>query len=170
LKLIVDPDFFDHWRTGMVIHALNDQAAPVYIMRLWAHCQERKADSFVMPAAGLRAQCKCPADPETFEKALIDAGFIERNGANIRVIGVDRWLVRGRVLDIKSTEWDAIRLVVFNRDGYVCRYCGVRTEKPECDHVLPLSRGGRSVLENLATSCMPCNRSKGSKTVAEWRA
>jgi hypothetical protein len=40
-----------------------------------------------MPTAGLRAQCKCPADAETFEKALIDAGFIARDGDTVTVIG-----------------------------------------------------------------------------------
>lgn len=87
IVLIVDPDFFDHWRTGMVINALNDAAAPVYIMRLWAHCQDRKAYEFAMPAAGLKAQCKCPADAQLFEESLIDAGFIRRDGDIVTVIG-----------------------------------------------------------------------------------
>jgi len=85
--MIVDPDFLDHWRTGMVRDALADEMAPVYILRLWAHCQERKSDTFVMPTKGLKAQCKFPGDADAFEAALIDAGFLERDGATLRVLG-----------------------------------------------------------------------------------
>jgi hypothetical protein len=85
--VIVDPDFLDHWRTGMVADAMGDPLAPLYILRLWAHCQERKSDTFVMPARGLKAQCKCPGDADTFEEALIEAGFLERQGDSVRVLG-----------------------------------------------------------------------------------
>jgi hypothetical protein len=85
--LIVDPDFLDHWRTGMVADAIGDPMAPVYILRLWAHCQTRKSDRFVMPTAGLKAQCKCPADAALFERALIDAGYLERDGDMVIVLG-----------------------------------------------------------------------------------
>jgi hypothetical protein len=85
--VIVDPDFLDHWRTGMVTDALGDVMAPLYILRLWAHCQERKSDTFVMPTRGLKAQCKFPGDAETFERALIDAGFLKRNGDTLTVTG-----------------------------------------------------------------------------------
>ena len=85
--MIVDPDFLDHWRTGMVADAIGDPMAALYILRLWAHCQERKSDTFVMPPAGLKAQCKCPADAATFEAALIDAGFLSRDGNTIIVLG-----------------------------------------------------------------------------------
>jgi hypothetical protein len=85
--VIVDPDFLDHWRTGMVKDALADELAPLYILRLWAHCQERKSDTFAMPTRGLKAQCKYHGDAEAFEAALIDAGFVERNGDSLHVIG-----------------------------------------------------------------------------------
>lgn len=85
--MIVDPDFLDHWRTGMVADAIGDAMAPVYILRLWAHCQERKSDTFEMPTRGLKAQCKFPGDAQTFEAALIDAGFLARDGDTVTVIG-----------------------------------------------------------------------------------
>lgn len=85
--MIVDPDFLDHWRTGMVVDALGDAMAPLYIMRLWAHCQERKSDTFVMPTRGLKAQCKFPGDAQAFEAALIEAGFISRVEDSVVVCG-----------------------------------------------------------------------------------
>lgn len=85
--MIVDPDFMDHWRTGMVADAIGDPMAAIYILRLWAHCQDRKSDTFVMPTAGLKAQCKCPAPADVFEQALVDAGFVSRDGDTITVLG-----------------------------------------------------------------------------------
>lgn len=66
-------------------------------------------------------------------------------------------------------EWDALRRTVYARDDYTCAYCGERGRKLECDHVIPVSRGGSNDLDNLVTACRPCNRSKRDKTPAEWR-
>jgi hypothetical protein len=43
--MIVDPDFLDHWRTRMLVDALQDECAPMYIIRVWAHCQQRRGDT-----------------------------------------------------------------------------------------------------------------------------
>lgn len=67
-------------------------------------------------------------------------------------------------------EWAAIRSEVFARDGYTCTYCGSHGVQLECDHVVPVSRGGTSEMDNLTTACRPCNRSKRAKTLAEWKA
>lgn len=40
----------------------------------------------------------------------------------------------------------------------------------EVDHILPRSRGGNDHPENLQLLCPPCNRSKGNRTMSEWRA
>ncbi|MYI68551.1 MAG: hypothetical protein F4103_07330 [Boseongicola sp. SB0673_bin_14] len=40
----------------------------------------------------------------------------------------------------------------------------------EVDHMLPRSKGGTDRLDNLQLLCSGCNRSKGDKTMAEWRA
>lgn len=49
-----------------------------------------------------------------------------------------------------------------------CFYCG-SVERIEIDHVMPLSRGGTHSIGNLVSACLKCNRSKGSKTITEWR-
>ena len=38
------------------------------------------------------------------------------------------------------------------------------------DNMLPRSRGGTDHPDNLQLLCSGCNRSKGDKTMAEWRA
>jgi hypothetical protein len=74
-----------------------------------------------------------------------------------------------RRLEMTTGDWAETRSSVFRRDDFTCQYCGRRGVALECDHVLPVSKGGRSVLTNLTTSCKPCNRSKGSRLLSEWR-
>ena len=54
----------------------------------------------------------------------------------------------------------------------ICAGCG--THFPfrvmEVDHILPRSRGGTDHPDNLQLLCSGCNRSKGGRTMAEWRA
>ncbi|HBP53781.1 MAG TPA: hypothetical protein DD643_05320 [Synechococcus sp. UBA8638] len=40
----------------------------------------------------------------------------------------------------------------------------------DVDHILPRSKGGTDHPDNLQLLCSGCNRSKGSRTMAEWRA
>lgn len=37
------------------------------------------------------------------------------------------------------------------------------------DHVIPKSRGGEEIWENLVTACVKCNNKKGSRTPDEAR-
>jgi 5-methylcytosine-specific restriction endonuclease McrA len=65
-----------------------------------------------------------------------------------------------------STRRRITRRAVFARDSWTCQYCG-RTSHLTVDHVMPRSRGGRSIWENIVTSCAPCNRRKGDRTPIE---
>lgn len=69
---------------------------------------------------------------------------------------------------LSSHEWSVVRQEVFLRDDFTCSYCGRRGIKLECDHVVPVSRGGGNEIENLTTACLECNRSKRDKTLDEW--
>ena len=48
-----------------------------------------------------------------------------------------------------------------------CVYCGA-TNRIEVDHIIPLSRGGKHELDNLAPACRSCNASKRDKLLSEW--
>lgn len=56
---------------------------------------------------------------------------------------------------------------VFQRDGHRCQYCGCADERLSIDHVIPRSRGGADVWENVTTACLPCNVRKGNRTPRE---
>src|SRR5207248_1065944 len=55
------------------------------------------------------------------------------------------------------------RRALFARDGWRCAYCGETGGRLTLDHVVPRSRGGESVWENVVTSCAPCNMRKGNR-------
>jgi len=56
----------------------------------------------------------------------------------------------------------------FDYYGNKCIYCGSE-ENLEVEHRIPLSRGGSDWPANLAPACRPCNRSKSTKTEAEFK-
>ena len=59
------------------------------------------------------------------------------------------------------------RRALFARDNWRCVYCGTASGRLTLDHVVPRSRGGDSVWENVVTSCAPCNLRKGNRLLHE---
>ena len=59
------------------------------------------------------------------------------------------------------------RRALFARDGWRCVSCGSTGGRLTLDHVVPRSRGGESVWENVVTSCAPCNLRKGDRLLHE---
>jgi len=61
------------------------------------------------------------------------------------------------------------RVNVYKRDKYVCQYCGKKHSPSNLniDHVMPKSRGGKTVWTNVTTSCVNCNSKKGNRTPEE---
>ncbi len=59
------------------------------------------------------------------------------------------------------------RRALFARDGWRCVYCGAAGGRLTLDHVVPRSRGGLSVWENVVTACAPCNHRKGDRLPEE---
>jgi 5-methylcytosine-specific restriction endonuclease McrA len=59
------------------------------------------------------------------------------------------------------------RRALFARDGWRCVYCGTSGGRLTLDHVVPRSRGGDSVWENVVTSCAPCNLRKADRLLEE---
>ncbi|GAB2522101.1 HNH endonuclease [Lysobacter humi (ex Lee et al. 2017)] len=55
---------------------------------------------------------------------------------------------------------------LFARDAHLCLYCGHPFSRTLLtrDHVMPLSKGGRDVWENVVSACFPCNSRKRNRT------
>ena len=58
---------------------------------------------------------------------------------------------------------------VFERDHGKCMYCGcaVTRNKFTFDHVIPKSRGGKTIWQNIVCCCLKCNSKKDNKTPEE---
>ncbi|HEU5033340.1 MAG TPA: HNH endonuclease [Mycobacteriales bacterium] len=61
------------------------------------------------------------------------------------------------------------RRAVFARDGGRCVYCSAPATS--IDHVVPRSRGGEHVWENVVSCCRRCNHAKADRALPElgWR-
>lgn len=88
--MIVDPDFPDHWKTRLLVDSLDgDEVAPIYVIRLWAHCQHRRMNAFQnITAAALKALCRYPGHPNKLEAGLMASGFVRREDG---VLIVHEW-------------------------------------------------------------------------------
>lgn len=70
----------------------------------------------------------------------------------------------------RSLMTPKFRYKILERDNFRCVLCGCTAEESiamyghglEVDHIIPVSRGGRTVESNLRTLCFGCNRGKGA--------
>ena len=99
----------------------------------------------------VKATTKVITSPEKTWEMLVPAV--------IRLISLVRSVYRTRVPFSKKN--------VLHRDNFTCQYCGIKMKKMTIDHVLPVSRGGKSTFENCVASCKPCNNVKNDKTPRE---
>ncbi|QNN51477.1 HNH endonuclease [Nocardioides mesophilus] len=65
--------------------------------------------------------------------------------------------------DLSSEQWSALQAAWGG-----CAYCGATGRPLQRDCVLPLSRGGRYTLDNIAPACGSCNASKCNSEVTGW--
>ena len=62
---------------------------------------------------------------------------------------------------------DRMRFRILMRDGFACQACGASPQKTRgvelhVDHIIPWTKGGETVEENLQTKCQNCNLGKGN--------
>jgi 5-methylcytosine-specific restriction endonuclease McrA len=95
-------------------------------------------------------------------KKATDKAWQQRNRVNVRNISLRR---RARLTSngiFRVSEKEILQLL-----SRACFYCGKMAD--HIDHIIPVSRGGRHSIGNLTGACAPCNLSKGSKFLMEWR-
>ena len=77
-------------------------------------------------------------------------------------INKDFWDAKVRVERAKVSK--KMRLSILSRDHFKCKYCG-STQNLEIDHIIPISKGGKSEYNNLQTLCHRCNVNKGTDII-----
>ena len=65
--------------------------------------------------------------------------------------------------DLSPAQWAALQEAWGG-----CAYCGATGTPLQRDCVLPISRGGRYTLDNIAPACASCNASKCNAEVTGW--
>ena len=125
--------------------------------------------------------------------ALVAADRLQRQWAGIDLSPLAARLVDDRITRDRGPLWGGVNALteppvrtdlgdipnyrthrhrLYGEQEGVCAGCD--THFPfrvmDVDHILPRSRGGNDHPDNLQLLCSGCNRSKGAKTMAEWRA
>lgn len=86
--MIIDPDFFEHWKTKALIELTQRPESPLWVQKLWAHCQTRKTWEFRdLSALALKSICgvTAPIAPDEWKRMLSEAGFVRENGKKLIV-------------------------------------------------------------------------------------
>lgn len=81
---------------------------------------------------------------------------------------IDRYKAQRAAAEGFYSDADVARIRADLQDR--CGYCGEDLDDgSEIDHITPVSRGGSNDPSNLTLCCLSCNRTKGDKTLSEYR-
>ena len=95
---------------------------------------------------------------------LAGAGEALAPAASVQPTAADVVTINRRAKTSRDPSW-RLRFLVNRRDRFTCRACGRSPATHpgvvlHVDHIVPWSKGGETVLENLQTLCMECNIGK----------
>lgn len=105
-------------------------------------------------------------DRKTSKSTIFPAGYIRKlidrvnNKRGNRYLDEEIWQSICRVERGKVTN--KMRFAIYSRDNYRCCMCGRKRDDLEIDHIYPISKGGKSTMDNLQTLCHKCNVKKGA--------
>lgn len=117
---------------------------------------------------GYRGKSETHYNQKAFEMECLDCGH--KYLAN----GCDVWLRKCPACQFKTQKRknnssrivsDKLRYQVLKRDNFKCCACGASPAKDpsvelHIDHIIPYSKGGETIMENLQTLCSKCNLGK----------
>lgn len=162
------------------VHVSQCKACSKYISsklpRLYCDDVCRRAAYSTAPST---KECKCCGDtfiPEYTGGSLTDyCGDVCRDKAKASHKRTHR--ARRKAVIRGATIERVDPYMVFDRDRWRCRLCGIRTPKtkrgtysdnaPELDHINPLSQGGEHSYINTQCTCRKCNLVKSSKPLGQ---
>lgn len=116
--------------------------------------------TYISAGGNSSMNCEIILDCNNLEKLI---NYIDLNIKRVNTIKYQRALMNNQ-----------LRNSIKMRDNYTCQICGISTkDEPhlllEIDHIIPLSKGGRTTIKNLQTLCWRCNRKKGNKIQQQSR-
>ena len=73
------------------------------------------------------------------------------------MIGEKSHFWRGGISFYRGTDWNFIRVKVWQRDNFTCQICGTNNCKPDAHHIVPYRISKNNSLDNLITLCRSCH-------------
>lgn len=73
-------------------------------------------------------------------------------------------LLENTPVELTFNQWKEIKELY----NYYCAYCLQPFKKLEMDHIIPVSRGGGTTMDNIVPTCRKCNSLKYTKSILEW--
>lgn len=92
---------------------------------------------------------------------------IENRYRQLEEIGFSCTLNEYHCRDQRKLATRELRVKIMKRDNYTCRQCGKYMPDEvglQIDHIVPVSKGGRTIESNLQVLCSKCNGAKSNKT------
>lgn len=84
--MIVEPDFFGHWKTLMLVGLTQSEPSPLCVLKLWAYCHQRRRSRFEkMTPQKLAAICQWKGEAEVIWDALFECEFVKMEDAQFVV-------------------------------------------------------------------------------------
>jgi 5-methylcytosine-specific restriction endonuclease McrA len=88
--------------------------------------------------------------------------------AEIRLGNFERVGLPTRDAQLSTIDEHLEKEVIWCSFDYACAYCCLEGGAVTIDHVVPTSRGGHDVAENIVPCCPSCNSSKCAKSASEF--
>lgn len=112
---------------------------------------------------------KTPYAVETVaESFACDSTWVRAKYSELEAIGFECTTKEYHMKNQRKLATRELRERVMRRDNYTCQVCGKYMPDEvglQIDHIVPVSKGGKTVLSNLRVTCDKCNRRKGAKIV-----
>ncbi|MAH51431.1 hypothetical protein CMI37_36790 [Candidatus Pacearchaeota archaeon] len=104
---------------------------------------------------------------EKFKKTLRKYHQTDKGRANLaRGVHKRRSSLQNCISNLTAEQWREIK----DKYRHKCAYCRRRMERLTMDHVIPLSKGGHHIAENIVPACRSCNSKKGNRPQEELRS
>lgn len=137
-------------------HQLNDGRMPFRFRLVRQHTRYQQCNYVRTPytVTDVDSEFECSSDY-----------LVERYRA-LCAIGFETTTAKYFAKNQRSLMTQALRHRIMVRDNYTCQMCGKYMPDEvglHVDHIIPVSKGGKTVESNLQVLCSKCNLSKGNR-------